>query len=529
LAYDDARKKNIVPNFETFCNLISLTAGLGEQGSSSGPPRTVEPPSDIISALRLFDDMKSLGHNIPESAYTALIRCCSVSDQPLKALAFLEEMQEKGLKPKMRTFSHLLEVLSKNGFDDACFNLFEEITKRYSLTPTESDYFNILSLCQQKFRFDLFLTYLQNMMEDILIFSTCQRWSAIQDWFKSLCSDCIIVEEDVNDYGKIHTNSGRHYQLRSVGLAANEKSQLLKQIDSIALLRQIDTLHRTNVEPDRKDIIEENTCTDTDGCRSIDVDAVVQEKDIPSASVTSNGVAMEMLHHDADGSISTEFSTSAPAPSPNLPSASDALVPNIEVSDGLITSSHTASPTLPPQSVWAMFLEWLNGKGKQSRDSMFDNGGSAYSWLPRDPPSTYSIVVDGANVGYFKQNFPGAPKHIDYNQVDALITRLREDGHNPLLVLHARHVSPETVPVSSRDIIRRWRGEGRLLLTPPRWNDDWFWLYVAVTQDIRVVTNDEMRDHHFSMLSPRYFTLPWYHSTVSSRSDHRMVNRCLRG
>lgn len=34
-------------------------------------------------------------------------------------------------------------------------------------------------------------------------------------------------------------------------------------------------------------------------------------------------------------------------------------------------------------------------------------------------------------------------------------------------------------------------------------NDDWFWLYMAVALKCQVVTNDEMRDHHFQMLHPR--------------------------
>ena len=32
-------------------------------------------------------------------------------------------------------------------------------------------------------------------------------------------------------------------------------------------------------------------------------------------------------------------------------------------------------------------------------------------------PCPYDVIVDGANVGYYKQNFAGAPKHIDYRQV----------------------------------------------------------------------------------------------------------------
>ena len=36
----------------------------------------------------------------------------------------------------------------------------------------------------------------------------------------------------------------------------------------------------------------------------------------------------------------------------------------------------------------------------------------------------YDVIVDGANVGYYKQNFSGAPSHIDYRQVDWMIRQL---------------------------------------------------------------------------------------------------------
>ena len=43
--------------------------------------------------------------------------------------------------------------------------------------------------------------------------------------------------------------------------------------------------------------------------------------------------------------------------------------------------------------------------------------------------------------------------------------------------------------------------------TPAGSNDDWYWLYAAVWlgRSVKVVTNDEMRDHHFGMLRPRSF------------------------
>ena len=115
------------------------------------------------------------------------------------------------------------------------------------------------------------------------------------------------------------------------------------------------------------------------------------------------------------------------------------------------------------------------------------------------------MVVDGANCGYYKQNYAGAPSHVDYRQIDWMLRQLQSRGLRPLLVLHSRHTAASALPTEFAPIVAAWRAEALVYETPPKWNDDWFWLYTAVALGCRVVTNDEMRDHHFQMLSPRFF------------------------
>lgn len=42
-------------------------------------------------------------------------------------------------------------------------------------------------------------------------------------------------------------------------------------------------------------------------------------------------------------------------------------------------------------------------------------------WLQRRGRDAYDVIIDGANVGYYKQNFMGAPKHVDYTQIDWVV------------------------------------------------------------------------------------------------------------
>lgn len=122
----------------------------------------------------------------------------------------------------------------------------------------------------------------------------------------------------------------------------------------------------------------------------------------------------------------------------------------------------------------------------------------------------FDVVVDGANVGYYQMNYPGAPPHVNYDQIAWVVEHLYRLGKKPLLVLHARHVQDRKVPPAYLPLVRRWREAGILCVVPYKSNDDWFWLCATVRRGGRtlVVTNDQMRDHHFQMLSRKTF-LRW--------------------
>jgi ribonuclease P protein 3 len=53
------------------------------------------------------------------------------------------------------------------------------------------------------------------------------------------------------------------------------------------------------------------------------------------------------------------------------------------------------------------------------------------------------VVIDGANVGYFEQNFQGAPKHVDYNQIDWIVQHfLRENKSGTLFLASSQSHAP---------------------------------------------------------------------------------------
>eukprot|EP00306_Pavlova_sp_CCMP459_P013457 CAMPEP_0185181598 /NCGR_PEP_ID=MMETSP1140-20130426/478_1 /TAXON_ID=298111 /ORGANISM="Pavlova sp., Strain CCMP459" /LENGTH=676 /DNA_ID=CAMNT_0027747459 /DNA_START=29 /DNA_END=2059 /DNA_ORIENTATION=+ len=153
------------------------------------------------------------------------------------------------------------------------------------------------------------------------------------------------------------------------------------------------------------------------------------------------------------------------------------------------------------------------------------------AWLAEREP--FDFVVDAANVGYFGNNStratvqarsgqtPGEADNVDklcgrkgavinFRQITAMIRELNKSGGRTLTCLHEKYIRrcSETNPEDAA-YFHQLQMEGALYTTPHGANDDHYWLYAAVASQspsrCLVVSNDEMRDHAFDMLAPRFF------------------------
>ncbi|KAG7371338.1 PPR: pentatricopeptide repeat domain containing protein [Nitzschia inconspicua] len=141
---------------------------------------------------------------------------------------------------------------------------------------------------------------------------------------------------------------------------------------------------------------------------------------------------------------------------------------------------------------WNNYVRFLERKEKQA-----------------DSRSPFDVVIDGANIGYYQQNFSDAPTHVDYNQINWVVRHFqKEKKQRVLLIMHSRHFTTKMLPQQYKSLYESWMKDEILYKTPFGMNDDWFWMHAALRYNLLVVTNDEMRDHHFQMLAPRYF-LRW--------------------
>lgn len=130
---------------------------------------------------------------------------------------------------------------------------------------------------------------------------------------------------------------------------------------------------------------------------------------------------------------------------------------------------------------------------------------SFLQWLQEHGP--FDIVVDAANVAFYGQNFESGG--FNFSQIAAVIDTLRADhpGMKPLVILHvARTRSPAAQEPAAQELLEKLRKEGSFFATPQGSNDDWYWLYAAIASGPNglLVSNDEMRDHVFHLLAPKY-------------------------
>ncbi|KAL3652080.1 hypothetical protein CASFOL_001761 [Castilleja foliolosa] len=122
-------------------------------------------------------------------------------------------------------------------------------------------------------------------------------------------------------------------------------------------------------------------------------------------------------------------------------------------------------------------------------------------WLQRHGP--FDAVVDGANVGLaYRRTF-------SFSQIKRVVNQLRQISplkKMPLVVLHQNRVSggPALDP-NNKKLLESWKNASSLYATPVGSNDDWYWLYAAVSSKCLLVTNDEMRDHLFNLLGNNFF------------------------
>jgi len=128
------------------------------------------------------------------------------------------------------------------------------------------------------------------------------------------------------------------------------------------------------------------------------------------------------------------------------------------------------------------------------------------AWLKEHGP--FGVIIDAANVAFYNQNFESGG--FNFSQIEAVVERVGEchPDLKPLVVLHINRTrGPAASTPKSRALLNSLTEQNRFYAAPMGSNDDWYWMYAAVVAGTNgvLVSNDEMRDHLFNLLAPKYF------------------------
>ena len=199
---------------------------------------------------------------------------------------------------------------------------------------------------------------------------------------------------------------------------------------------------------------------------------------------------------------------------------------------------------------------------REGSNSVFDFDSVISEAMPTG--KTPTVILDAANIAHTNQNFDGG--FFRFDQIDDILNHF--PSNDCLVVIHEKWLNPDrdlslhytkpdgdvirkkkrktalpqlgetlvegrpvefdenTVPIDSEEtkreiihpvpveMLEKWNRNNQLLVVPHGQNDDWFWMHVCLqsmkrckntSDEIFLVSNDQMRDHFWRMKNPKFF------------------------
>mmetsp|Transcript_21785 Transcript_21785/g.33093 ORF Transcript_21785/g.33093 Transcript_21785/m.33093 type:complete len:633 (+) Transcript_21785:60-1958(+) len=464
--YKKALAENIEVEAQSLYNLINLCDGFENRPLHIGTPKpnscknksanhidSVPKTEDnhgddqydfrVKCAFQIQKDMDRRGLPLNETAYSALIRMLSKALRLEEAESLLNEAERtQQCQVKIRLYSSLLQAYCQQGSLDKAVKLWKRMSVQQKLSLTEKEYKALLQCCcccKSEFLSSsqiIFERVLSELAEDVLV--PCQDTvQTIQKWFHSRNAAPLSRDNSDNNHADLS---------HAVKIEAPPKS-------CASIIGPV--VSREGWSLDFGCTIANSTGVLTSGC-----------------------LQGQSLH-----------------PVPLLEESWSAMIDYNEqiVIDGSVEGHQNISEFQG------------GGKGKKrprDKEHNFKNWRRFLDFLDslqNDKARVPHAVLDAANVGYYEQNFKGAPRHVNYQKIDRVVKHFVSRNKNILVILHARHFPPSPLcPQWAVPIVKSW--QPLVYQADKGMNDDWFWLQAALKFRCLFVTNDLMRDHQFQML-----------------------------
>mmetsp|Transcript_12385 Transcript_12385/g.19049 ORF Transcript_12385/g.19049 Transcript_12385/m.19049 type:complete len:632 (-) Transcript_12385:273-2168(-) len=465
--YKKASEENIEVEAQSLYNLLNLCDGFDNRTVHIGTPKpnpyktkgthnyidAVPESNDrydfrLECAFQIQKDMERRGLALNESAFSALIRMLSKTLRLEEAESWLNKAEQtQQCQVKVRLYSSLLQAYCQQGDLDRAVKLWKRISVQQKLSLTEKEYKALLECCcccksniLQKSAPLIFEKVLSELAEDILV--PCQDTvKIIQKWFQS--RNAILSSQECydNNHADVSISIPKLYKIDP---PPGFYSSVIGPVVSI-----------NGWIMDSGCTIDESTGILTSGClQGQSLQPVPLSEDAWSAMMDYNKQIV------TDGSIDGHE--------------------NISEFQGGGKGKRRPRDKEHNLKSWRRFLEFLES-------------------LQNDKAKVPHAVLDAANVGYYEQNFKGAPKHVNYHQIDRVVNHFVSQEKNILVILHSRHFPPSPLcPEWAIPIVTSWKP--LVYEADKGMNDDWFWLQAALKFRCLLITNDLMRDHQFQML-----------------------------
>lgn len=141
------------------------------------------------------------------------------------------------------------------------------------------------------------------------------------------------------------------------------------------------------------------------------------------------------------------------------------------------------------------------------------------------------VVIDGANIGYFKNRKRLKNKNEFFFQIDRFVKYLKEKDYNVVIILYYKHMLKKYLNKYCQNIIEKWNSSENVKLYSSDKNieDDIFWITFSLylsskcSERIYVLTNDIMRNHHKSLNTKMFFRWKDLHQLFYDINDEIQI------
>ena len=379
-----------------------------------------------------------------EQAYTSMIRLCALAGQPAQARQFFDRMMEDGVRPRLRTYAPLFEVMSASGDDVTCDWLYAHMKER-SISPGQHEFSAYLAVLARKGRWSDVISLLGDMSE--LVYEVDGPPRPPQQTGNSDNSSSVSSHSSA---------SASAAQDGTLGPSASTEASVSESGDNAASAAESSS------------VADESEASASDADVGGDKDAAGQAEEgeggaMPVCQGPNLLDTLEALFggrlgpQAADGALSNcENSNNSDGSSSSSFSAGDA--PSSSSSNGASSNSSSSDwawacrrVTIPADTgicpvtgykLRSLDLEQGELQTLATQIEALATGGKTpfsvfKSWLGRHGgKSGFDVIVDGPNIGFANQNFRGGA--LMYTQIDAVVREYERAGKRVLLVIGAR-------------------------------------------------------------------------------------------